>query len=106
VAATGSQLCHGVPESCGIVAAQRRFRREKFGFLLHAFEYGTGPHGGIALGMDRFVMLLQGMPSIREVIAFPKTQAATDLMTGAPVMVDSKAFKELPLRTDLPTHGP
>ncbi len=72
--------------------------------MLDAFEYGTPPHGGIALGMDRFVMILQGTASIREVIAFPKTQAATDLMTGAPVMVDSKALKELHLRTDLPTY--
>ena len=67
----------------------------QFGFLLEAFRYGTPPHGGLAYGLDRLVMLLCGCSSIRDVIAFPKVQNASELMTAAPSPVDDKQLKEL-----------
>ena len=75
---------------------------KKFGFLLDAFEYGAPPHGGIAVGYDRLVMLLCGENSISEVIAFPKTTAAISLMDGAPGEVDAQSLKELHIKLDLP----
>ncbi|MGN7388479.1 aspartate--tRNA ligase [Sporosarcina sp. SAFN-015] len=69
--------------------------REQFGFLLDAFDYGTPPHGGIAFGLDRIVMLLSGSTNLRDTIAFPKTASASDLLTEAPSSVDSAQLSEL-----------
>ncbi len=72
--------------------------RLRFGFFIDALEYGTPPHGGIAFGLDRIVAILAGEPSIRDVMAFPKTAAAVDLMSDAPSTVDARQWKELHLR--------
>ena len=69
--------------------------RENFGFLMDAYRYGAPPHGGWAIGLDRLVMLMLGRDSIRDVIAFPKVQNASELMSGAPDTVDEKQLRDL-----------
>ena len=82
----------------GLLGIAPEQAKERFGFLLDALRYGAPPHGGIALGLDRMVMLFGRQDNIREVIAFPKTQRATDLMTGAPAEVDAKQLRDLGLK--------
>ncbi len=79
----------------GLLGIDREQARERFGFLLDALSYGAPPHGGIALGIDRWVMLFGGLDNIRDCIAFPKTQKAADLMTEAPGAVDPRQLRDL-----------
>ena len=94
-----SQIQQQVFELLGITADMAE---ERFGFLLDALRYGAPPHGGIALGIDRVVMLFAGLDNIRDCIAFPKTQRAMDLMTQAPGSVDARQLKELHIEVETP----
>ncbi|HSK96310.1 MAG TPA: amino acid--tRNA ligase-related protein, partial [Euzebyales bacterium] len=85
-----------------VLGIDERLAQERFGFLLDAFTYGAPPHGGIAFGLDRLVMLLAGESSIRDVIPFPKTQTGADVMTGAPSQVDETQLRDLGLRIRRP----
>ncbi len=85
----------------GLIGLDIEDAKRQFGHMVEAFEYGTPPHGGIAPGIDRIVMLLAGEPNIREVIAFPKSQSAADLMASAPTTVSEQQLRELHIKLDL-----
>jgi len=95
---SGSIRIHSIPlqkKIFQVLGISEKEAEEKFGFLLRAFEYGAPPHGGVAFGLDRLYAIISGSESIREVIAFPKTQRGMCLMSGAPSGVESKQLKEL-----------
>ena len=85
-------------QAFGLLGINPEQAQQRFGFLLDALKYGAPPHGGIALGIDRFIMLFAGLDNIRDCIAFPKTQRAADLMTEAPGEVDAKQLRELAIK--------
>ena len=87
-----------------VLGLPRELAEEQFGFLLSAFKYGVPPHAGLAYGLDRLVMLMAKQDSIRDVIAFPKIKDASDLMTNAPDVVDSKQLEELSIKIDVPAE--
>jgi len=87
----------------GILGIDATAAEERFGFLLEALKYGAPPHAGIALGIDRWVMLFGGLDNIRDCMAFPKTQRATDLMTMAPGPVGRRQLKELGIQIERPS---
>jgi aspartyl-tRNA synthetase len=97
-----TEMQSAVFELLGISAEEAQV---KFGFLLEALKYGTPPHGGIAFGLDRVVMFMAGTDSIRDVIAFPKTQTAACLLTNAPTPVSDEQLKELHIRVKLPVKA-
>jgi len=85
-----------------LIGVKKEEAEERFGFLLDALRYGAPPHGGIAMGLDRWVMIFSGNDNIRDVIAFPKTQKASDMMSGAPSTVDAHQLEDLAIKVDLP----
>ena len=104
-AASGSVRIHdsGVQQQIfDLLGISAEEAEQRFGFLLESLRYGAPPHGGIALGLDRWVMLLCGDDNIRDVIAFPKTQKASDLLSGAPAPVDAVQLRDLRIKLDLP----